>query len=650
MIQLIKSLTTTLGQEFRKQLHTNFIRIEDYINKIDKKQEFHKTEEENAHNSKQITDDEFITVDRGLKVINSRYSNLVLSKGKNSLQEVKDARVDNNGKAHTTLFDRLLSDGNRYELNADNIMKEVKDAKEQVLAQEFAFDIPNQSWQYLTHMSPFTNSVMQSFWVDNKSGLIYMTNAYGSNYKLTKMKANGQILSQMEIDGGGHGTHLAYLHDDVNEKLWLYTHIKRPDGFNALVRFTYKPNEIITYGDYDMEEVFTGHPERPYITPVINEHEGLMLYRIEYPKSEWSARGARNYVEIRTLEDIENKVDRVLYRMDIPSRLTSSEQPMQGVTFDDGKLYWYTGDSDPNKPNFVTVFDLKTKKQLYQKEADVGGLGKNGPEANFAEAEGMQMYYDRETGKKALLIGVTTGAGNYRSHEIHGIFMRDVYEKLRSQSTPVLMTDSGGKVKTYPLDNFTKIADVTEPGYYYMTTATTMQLTDFPLPTEMRDAGWFLEVSAPNVAGDVKQTLTRNSYARDLMIFQRMVSVYKLGGDKGVYTNWNHIKSDSIGGPAEGVPSHITNMNQLGIIANKQWYCSTNQSTQIKDHPNPGVAGWTIDVTNVSSTAFKVVLTRVTSGANIQKYEAYFSSTKNERTSPWTIFQGERAQNQGGLF
>lgn len=642
MLQLIKSLTTTLGQEFRKQIHTNFIRIEDFINKFSKNFEFHKTEEENAHNSKQIQDDEFITVDRGLKVINNRYSNLVLSKGKNSLQEVKDARVDNKGKAHATLFDRLLSDGNRFELNSDNIMKEVKDAKEQVLAQEFAFDIPNQSWQYLTHMSPFTNSVMQSFWVDNKSGLIYMTNAYGENYKLTKMKANGQILSQMEIDGGGHGTHLAYLHDDVNDKLWLYTHIKRPDGFNALVRFTYRDNEIITYGDYDMEEVYTGHPERPYITPIINEHEGLMLYRIEYPKSEWDARGARNYVEIRTLEDIENKVDRVLYRMDIPMRLTSGTQPMQGVTFDDGKLYWYTGDSDPNVPNFVTVFDLKTKEQLYQKQADIGGLGKNGPEANFAEAEGMQMYYDRETGKKALLIGVTTGGANYRSHEIHGIFMRDVYEKLRSQSTPVLMTDSGGKVKTYPLDTFTKIADVTEPGHYYMTTETTKQLTDFPLPREMRDAGFFLEVSAPNVAGDVKQTLTRNSYARDLMIFQRMVSVYKLGGTKENYTNWNHVKSDSIGGPAEAVPDHITNMNQLGIIPNKQWYIDTTRSSQLKDHPAPGIAGWSVDVENITSNTFRLRLTRMNNSAAGEFWIAHFSSNKPERISPWTKFVGAK--------
>ena len=645
MLQLIKSLTTTLGQEFRKQIHTNFIRIEDFANKFSKNFEFHKTEEEGAHNSKQITDDEFITVDRGLNVINSRYSNLVLSKGKNSLQEVKDARVDNKGEAHATLFDRLLSDGNRYELNADNIMKTVNDAKEKVLAQEFAFDIPNQSWQYLTNLSPFTNAVMQSFHIDNKTGLIYMTQAYGDGYKLTKMKSNGMILSQMQVNGGGHGTHNGYRWSEDGSKFWIYSHMKRPDGFNSLVRFTYRPDETITYGDYDMEEVKTFHSERPYITPVINQHENRILFRIEYPKSEWNTHNAMNYVEVRDLNDVDNNIDKVLYTMPIPNSHTNPSigQPMQGIAFDEETLYWYTGDSDPAVPNFVTAYNMKTKKQLYQKQADVGGLGKNGPEGNFSEAEGMQLYKDEGTGKKALLIGVTTGGANYRSHEIHGIFMRDVYEKLRSQSTPVLMTDSGGKVKTYPLDNFTKISDVTEPGHYYMTTATTKQLTDFPLPQEMRDAGFFLEVSAPNVAGDVKQTLTRNSYVRDLMIFQRMVSVYKLGGEKESYTNWNHVKSNSIDGPAEHIPNHITNMNQLGIITNKRWYCDTTRSSQIKDHPNPGVAGWTVDVESVTSVAFKVVLIRVTSGASIQRYEAYFSTSKNERTSPWTLFQGEKA-------
>lgn len=640
MIQLIKSLTTTLGQEFRKQLHTNFIRIENFINKFKKDFDYHKSEEENAHHSKQIKDDNFITVDRGLDLINKRYSNLVLSKGKNSLQEVKDARLDNLGTAHDTLFDRLLADSNRFELKSDEVMKEVTDAKDKVLAQEFAFDIPNQSWQYLTNLSPWTNAVMQSFHLDNKTGLIYMTQAYSSGYKLTKLKTNGQFMSQMYVEGGGHGTHNGYRWED--DKFWIYSFIKDDEGFNKLVRFSYRPDVTITYGDYDMEEVFTGHPELPYITPIINEEEQKILYRIEYPRSEWETRGSMNYIEIRNLEDVDNRVDNVIHTIDIPMRLTDGPngQPMQGVAFGDGELYWYTGDSDPSIPNFLTVFDLRTKKQKYQKLADIGKTG-NAIPGDFQEAEGIQLYYDEETNKKALLAGVTVGAGNYRSHQIHGIFMRDVYDKLTAQAVPTLQFETGGRTKTLPVENFVKLSDIIEPGEYYLYTVDTKRVLDFPLPVEMRDGGYFLEVSAPNQAGQVKQVLTRNTYDRDVMQFVRIVSVNKFSGSEGS-TNWNHVNYSSIAGRREYVPNHITNMNQLGIIPNKRWYCDTLKSSQLKDHPNPGVAGWTIDVESVTEYVFKLVVTRVTSTTAIEKYEAYFSTTKNERTSPWTRFAGEK--------
>ena len=638
MLKLMKSLTLTLGQEFRNQLHTNFLRIEDFVNKLNNKLDKHKNEDLNAHSSKQITDDKFGTVENGLKVVSNRYSNLVLSKGKNSLQEVKDARVDNRGVAHLTLFDRLQSDSLRQDYNKDEVMQTVVDAKNQVLAQEFAFDIPNQQWQYLTNLSPFAGTVMQSFHIDNKTGLIYMTQAHNENYKLTKMKGNGSILSQMLVEGGGHGTHNGYRWQD--DKFWIYSHMRNPDGFNSLVRFSYRADNKITYGDFDMEEVFTGHPERPYITPIINEHENKILFRIEYPREEWDIRNAINYIEIRDLDDVDNGIDNVLQTIDIPRNEDPNAQPMQGVAFEGNELYWYTGDSNPDNPNFVTVFDLNTGEQLYQKQADVGGMGKNGPEGNFSEAEGMQLYYDEPTGKKALLIGITTGAQSYRSHEIHGIFMRDVYDKLTAQASPVTMGDTGGRTKTYPVDDFTKIADIMEPGYYYMTTATTKTLTDFPLPAQMRDAGWTLEVSPPNVAGNVKQTLTRNSYARDLMIFERMVSINKLEGN-GAMTNWNHIRTGSIGGPAEGVPNFMTNIGQLGVIDNKIWYCSTQKSNELQDHPRPGIAGWTIHVENVHSTSFKMTVTRVTSSSLIESYVAYFSIDTERRVTPWTNFTGK---------
>ena len=639
MLKLQKSLTTTLGYDFRQQLHTNFLRTENFSNEFYNKFVYHKTDELNAHGSQQITDSRFKTVERGLNVLNNRYNNLVLSKEKNSLQEVKDARLDNKGVSHPTLFDRLQSDTTAFELDKENVLRSVEDAKEQVLAQEFAFDIPKQNWQYLTNLSPWTNSVMQSFHLDNRTGLIYMTQVYSNGYKISKLKSNGQFMSQMYVEGGGHGTHNGYRWED--DKFWIYSYINDDEGFGKIVRFSFRPDVTITYGDYDMEEVFTGHPELPYITPVINQQENLILYRIQYPSSEWDARNASNYIEVRRLEDVDARVDNVLYKFDLPRHLTGGgdgSQPMQGVDFGEGELYWYTGDSKVENPNFLTVFDLETGKQKYQKEADIGKSGNLYP-GNFQEAEGMQLYYDETTGKKALLIGVTLGAGNYRSHEIHGIFMRDVYDKLTAQAVPQSIMESGGRTKTLPVHNFTKLSDIIEAGEYYLYTVDIQNLTDFPLPKEMRDAGYWLTVSAPNQAGQVKQTLTRSTFVRDIMQFTRIVSINKFS-DSNDTTNWNHIGTRSMGGPFEYVPDHITDISQIGIISDKTWYITASKSKELLGLPITGV-GMTALVENISPYVFRVTLTRVTTTSTVQMYIAYFSNTKNERTSPWTLMDGK---------
>lgn len=641
MLKLIKSLTLTLGQEFRGQLHTNFLRIEDFINNLSSKIDKHKSTDLNAHSSKQISDEQFGTVEKGLNTVNKRYSNLVVSKSSgNNILEVKDARVDIEGIDHDTLFDRLLSDNLKYGMDKEEIMTAVENAKQQVLAQEFAFDIPNQSWQYLTNLSPWTNSVMQSFHLDNKTGLIYMTQAYSDGYKLTKLKSNGEFISQMYVEGGGHGTHNGYRWDEVNNKFWIYSFINDGDGFSKIVRFTYRPDTTIKYGDYDMQEVFTGHPELPYITPVINEELNQILYRVQYPRDEWTTRGSMNFVEIRDLDDVDAGIDNVLFKKDIPMNLTDGAggQPMQGVAFDNEYLYWYTGDSKPENPNFLTVFSLEDGSQQYQKQADFGRVGNEFP-GNFAEAEGIQMYYDKGTGKRALLAGVTVGAGNYRSHQIHGIFMRDVYDKLTAQATPASVMETGGRTKTLPVVNFTKLSDIIEAGEYYLYTTDTKNLTDFPLPAEMRDAGYWLEVSAPNQAGQVKQTLTRSTFSRDIMQFVRIVSINKFSGENTT-TNWNHIGSNSMGGPFEYIPEHITNINQIGIIPDKTWYITSSKSNELLGLPINGV-GMTCYVENVSPYVFRVTLTRVTTTAQVQMYIAYFSNTSNERTSPWTLMDGK---------
>ena len=44
----------------------------------------------------------------------------------------------------------------------------------------------------------------------------------------------------------------------------------------------------------------------------------------------------------------------------------------------------------------------------------------------------LDMYYDLETGRKALLIGVTIGPGNNRHHSIYSIGQRGVNQFLKT--------------------------------------------------------------------------------------------------------------------------------------------------------------------------------------------------------------------------
>ena len=89
------------------------------------------------------------------------------------------------------------------------------------------------------------------------------------------------------------------------------------------------------------------------------------------------------------------------------------------------------------------------------------------------------MYYDLETGRKALLIGVTIGPGNNRHHSIYSIGQRGVNQFLKNIAPQVSMTDSGGRVKPLPVQNPAYLSDITEVGHYYIYTQDTQNALDF---------------------------------------------------------------------------------------------------------------------------------------------------------------------------
>ena len=272
-----------LGQEYRRMMVSNFKYIIERLNYIKDDFSYHRTEEENAHTSSQIKHGARTSKDT-FNDLQSQINRLVLAPRNNSANEIVQARVDIFGNHFPTLKEHLINWEERTKIDKEETIKEVEKAKKTILDAEYRFDPNKQEFLYVTDLSPLTNAVMQHFWFDKRTGIVYMTQAQGADYMLTRLKPNGEYIDSSLILNGGHGTHNGYRY--INDELWIYSHIVDGEGKHKVVRFKYTPNVEIAYGTYGMEEVFTGHPELPYITPVINEVENKILYRIQYPSSE----------------------------------------------------------------------------------------------------------------------------------------------------------------------------------------------------------------------------------------------------------------------------------------------------------------------------------------------------------------------------
>ena len=624
------NLDLQLNENFRRGIIQNFKFLYKRHNDLLAMITRHKLTDEVAHTTDQIKQGgrNQLNINDDLQ---SQIDALAVAPRDNSANEIVEARVDILGTQYPTLKRHLIAWEERTKIMKDEVMKAVNDAVQHIYDIEYRFDPENQEFLYVTDLSPLTNAVMQSSWIDNRTGIIYMTQAH-SSYKITRLKPNGAYIDEMIVEGGGHGTHNGYRY--IDNKLWIYSHITNSEGASSIVRFTYHPHVKMPYGTYDMEEVFTGHPEKPYITPTINQQTDEILYRIQYPREEWDKRNSMNYIEIRKLEDVDNRIDNVVDRFDIPLRLTGNERPMQGVAFDEENVYWYTGSSNPLSDNMIAIFDRKTGKIKSEFIVDYGGV--NGEYAgDFQEPEGLQIYYNKD-GKKALILGVVIGGAGNRTHKLYTVAQRGVLDELKSRGTPVPLTDTGGRVKPLPVDplKMRNLRDIIEPGYYYLYTAHTRNLDDFPEGVP-KDAGWFLEVKPPQSNGDVLQVLRRNSYGRNILTFERFVSGIK---DRNGVSPWNLVYKTA--GYWERIPSDFTKMEDMNMVG-MTYYITAAETNMLKGFPKEraGYAGWVVHVEQSDSQ--NSFMQRLVRNNTIAPTEILYRNYRSSGATSWYIFRGE---------
>ncbi|MDN6161083.1 MAG: hypothetical protein L0I85_07890, partial [Staphylococcus equorum] len=469
-----RSLSLELDEQLRRDLINNF----NFLFKKHKEMLMllnnHKNNDEVAHTTDQIKQG-----GRNQKNINSdlqsQITHLAVAPRNKSENEIVQARVDILGNKYPSLKDHLNAWEEKTKIDKEETVNELEKSKKEVLDVEFRFEPKKEDFKFVTNLSPLEMQVMQYFHIDDETGIIYMTQVApdGDGYTLTRTGPNGKYLDQMTCKGAGHGTHVGVRREE--DGLWFYSPQQDRNGIWKLVKFPYTAGVVQTYGLNDMQDVFMGDRYNVHISTVINERENLIMYRVN------------GLCEIRSLTDIDNHIDNVLYKITIPDNLIVGTNIFQGVTFDDGILYWWSGSSKVEELNLLTAFDLKTGKQLYQRAIDIGGLDKKYA-GNFAEPEGMQIYYDKESGKKGLLLGIVTGGLGNRTHQIFAIGQRGVFEKLKAKAHPVMMTDTGGRVKPLPVELKNDLSQIREPGNYYLTVSTVKAIDDFPLPPQWRDA------------------------------------------------------------------------------------------------------------------------------------------------------------------
>lgn len=574
-----------LGQEYRRMMVSNFKYIIERLNYIKDDFKYHRTEEENAHTSLQIQHGARTSKDV-FNDLQSQINRLVLAPRNNSANEIVQARVDILGNYFPTLKEHLINWEERTKIDKEETINKLEKSKKEVLDAEFRFEPKKEDFKFVTNLSPLEMQVMQYFHIDDETGIIYMTQVApdGDGYTLTRMGPNGKYLDQMTCKGAGHGTHVGVRREE--DGLWFYSPQQDRNGIWKLVKFPYTAGVVQTYGLNDMQDVYMGGRYNVHISTVINERENLIMYRVN------------GLCEIRSLTDIDNHIDKVLYKITIPDNLIVGTNIFQGVTFDDGILYWWSGSSKVEELNLLTAFDLKTGKQLYQRAIDIGGLDKKYA-GNFAEPEGMQIYYDKESGKKGLLLGIVTGGLGNRTHQIFAIGQRGVFEKLKAKAHPVMMTDTGGRVKPLPIEVKNNLSQIREPGNYYLTSGTVKAIDDFPIPPQWRDAAWFLIVDPPNASGDIRQTIYRNSYVRNIMTFERLISDQSYGG----VSDWNYVLKQS--STAERVPTFINKMEDINIVG-LTMFVYPDDTKRLIDFPKKykNVASWMVHVEQQETGGF----------------------------------------------
>lgn len=321
----------------------------------------------------------------------------------------------------------------------------------------------------------------------------------GESFTLTHLSADLNILSKMELIGGGHGWFQAR---EVDGEIELhFTNAK-----SELVKMNYQPDATIDFGKSTDYEVLPNYESVPQLLAIDYENDILMLM----PKNK--AYGVVNFFKYS---------DYVAGTQTTPhltlNNTVASDETLQGFGVRGTQGFIYTGAL--GAVCAMRVYDLTTGTY---KQYSYPRLGYSQDLDMTTTVEGEGLFIDNDV----LYVGVAIGkSGSARVNNIHVFAPVEkqgalVGESLaRGQNFP--LTAGNGVVK--PINHhLPMLSHLVEPGEYYFSSS---EFNFADVPEEYRGKGYFLNVSARAQNGTVFQTLTRITSSTNIYRLGRQVSI-----------------------------------------------------------------------------------------------------------------------------
>lgn len=509
--------------------------------------------------------------------LGEQFKNLVINEG-NSNAEVAASRG-----SHDWLPDRLDNFDSQLEQKANvDSLKNI--------------DIKNIKDIYLYDLNLDDSNAFQTVVYDYENENFFITQPFKNegdtteSFKIYRVNLNGYVLDKMVVKYGGHGTNIGLYKNDG--KTFIFSDINKVNddgvhsGYSYMCKFEYIPNKIIDIYDSDVIKYIENIGDT-YITPFTDYKNDVMVFR--------KVSNGKTTMEIRTISDVLNNIDNILYSYPLTNEMQSLT--IQGMCIDGEAKKLYLSFGDNQTPFKLFEIDYTTGEILNTITKQIGLDEAGVYDENIGEPQGLCILYDKKTYEKTLISLFTVGVDSKRRQKVIALSSNNgvnyLMGKKNEKTQNYKLTRDDGKSKRI-FKGCSDLTSIKESGFYYITTYETTLLIDHPEPGV---SGWWMHVYTSD-SSDIGfiQKLIKNSN-EEYIEYTRVIA-----HSTGLPTSWRVF---SVTDTDITQNKKVVTLSNIGSLLNvKQpgvYYMSTSLTNNLTDHPEPGEAGWFLEV--LSSTS-----------------------------------------------